>query len=184
MEEKVEEVYRENPALAPREPTCSVTLFSGVGTQKLFDLDFDIGCSQEQFHIEKAALDEIRISADAGIGERDRVRLAADYLFPCCVSGAESNIYAALVQHKAGPEGIALGFVALCHDLGLECMLVEGQKDWQDHFWNIVRVDGVYYHVDLFAGLEDGFLKSDEMFWDSYRWNVNDYPKCELSSSN
>ena len=31
-----------------------------------------------------------------------------------------------------------------------------------------VRIDGQYYHVDLFAGLEQGFLKSDTDFWGSH----------------
>ena len=64
-------------------------------------------------------------------------------------------------------------------ELGLECYVVNGQKNREDHSWNIVRVDGIPYHVDLFAPQEEGFLKSDESFWGPYRWTTSAYPQCE-----
>ena len=85
-------------------------------------------------------------------------------------------------RSEADSEGVAFGYVELCRRLGLDCRIVYGQKDWQDHCWNIVRIDGEYYHVDLFAGMDNGFLKNDSAFWGSYRWAVNEYPKCNGSN--
>ena len=43
-------------------------------------------------------------------------------------------------------------------------------------------MDGSYYHVDVSKAAENGFdrcfLKSDEGFWGTYRWDVSSYPKC------
>ena len=40
--------------------------------------------------------------------------------------------------------------------LGVDCRIVYGQEDWTEHCWNIVRIDGSYYHVDISAAIEDG----------------------------
>lgn len=178
FEARVEEVYHHNPALSPCAPLCSVTLLSGTGTQKLYELTMETGLSHEEFLTKKAALDSVHLTV-VGETETARALAAAEFLIPRCHPDGDGSVYASLVEGSANPEGIALGYVALCRELGLECLAIEGQKDWQDHFWNIVRIDGHYFHVDLFSGLEKGFLKCDEDFWGSYRWNINDYPKCE-----
>ena len=77
---------------------------------------------------------------------------------------------------------MALAYVALCEKLGLNCIVVDGQRNWQDHTWNIVRVNGSYYHVDAAVcaeqGIEAGFLLDDELAWVNYRWDVSAYPRC------
>ena len=181
MMARVEEVYRENPLLAPQEPVCTVTMFSGNGTQRLYELSLLNDLTPEEFSRRKAELDEVRIPNSDELDELSSVLAAAEFLSPRCVESAPGTVYAALVTGAAGPEGIALGNVALCRQLGIECQVVYGQKDWQDHCWNIVRIDGNYYHIDLFSAPETGLLKSDEEFWGNYRWNVNEYPKCEAS---
>ena len=83
---------------------------------------------------------------------------------------------------KADSEGFAFGFVELCGRLGLDCRIVYGQYAWEEHCWNIVRIDGASYHADVSKaaanGYENTFLKNDERFWGAYRWDVSSYPKC------
>ena len=82
---------------------------------------------------------------------------------------------------------MAFAFVHLCTLLGLDCRMVYGQRSWEDYCWNIVNVDGDYYHVDpavCAAGdLDGGFLVRDELMWEDCRWDVTAYPPCtgELS---
>ena len=102
----------------------------------------------------------------------------------CSVSDDKNNnnAYAALVEGRANSEGLAFAYVELCRQLGVDCRIVYGQKDWQEHCWNIVRLDGSYYHVDVSAAITygpgDGFLMNDEQAWSKYRWDVASYPKC------
>ena len=110
---------------------------------------------------------------------------AYEYLVDnCLVSGvsSENTAYSALVQKSANSEGIAFAYVELCRQLGVDCRIVYGQLDWHEHCWNIIKLDGSYYHVDVSAagakGIEASFLKNDEGFWGLYRWDVASYPKC------
>ena len=69
----------------------------------------------------------------------DEYAVALDAFFEslssCCDPTGPPTVYAALVQKRADPEGIALGFVELCRRGGLECMLADGQKGLGDHCW-------------------------------------------------
>ena len=178
------DVYRAHPGLAPQEPHVSVSLFSGSASQRLYEILLTYDLSEQDFRREKEELDAIVFPTKEDPDEYAVALDAFESLSSCCDPAGPPTVYAALVQKRADPEGVALGFVELCRRGGLECMLVDGQKDWEDHCWNIVRIDGQYYHVDLFAGLEQGFLKSDTDFWGSYRWTVDEYPKCEAASQN
>ena len=174
------EVYRANPGLAPQEPRVSVSLFSGSASQRLYEIMLKNDLTEREFLREKEELDAIVFPPHEEPDEYSIALDAFESLSACCDPSGPPTVYAALVEHDASSEGIALGFVELCRRGGLECMLVDGQKDWEDHCWNIVRIDGQYYHVDLFSGREEGFLKSDADFWGSYRWTVTEYPVCEF----
>lgn len=58
------------------------------------------------------------------------------------------NAYGALVERKAVCEGIACAFKMLCERVGLPCIVVLGHTPNGRHAWNIVCVQGRFYHVD------------------------------------
>lgn len=178
MQTRVSDVYRRHPGLAPREPETTVTMFSGSGTQRLYEIILSSGLSTEEFTERKEKMDAIELPVEEDAGEFERALAAADYLLDCYDPEAADTVYDALIVGKASPEGVALAYVELCRRLNLDCRIVYGQKDWQDYCWNIVRVDGNYYHADLCVSPDKGFLKSDSSFWGSYRWTTSAYPKC------
>lgn len=59
-----------------------------------------------------------------------------------------SNAYGALVEGKAVCEGYARAFKYLCDRVGIPCELVIGSTN-VDHMWNVVQIDGDWYHIDL-----------------------------------
>ena len=179
MAANISELYLRHPGLAPSQPTCTVAVFSGSGTERLYELSFQYQMSKDQFRRRKEKMDAILPEVSEDADDFTRVSAAAEMLYNACDSRGDNSIYAALVVRRASSEGIALGFTELCRRLGLECYVVNGQKNREDHSWNIVRVDGIPYHVDLFAPQEEGFLKSDESFWGPYRWTTSAYPQCE-----
>lgn len=181
MADRFAAVYRKNPGLSPVEPDVEVSLFSGTGTQRLYEFTLHTGLSQQEFFRRKEELDSLVYPIEDDADERTRAETAALELADACDDNAPGTVYAALIDKSASPEGIALAYVELCRRSGIDCQIVYGQKDWKDHCWNIVCIDGDYYHVDLFAGMKAGFMKTDSAFWGSYRWPVNDYPKCNGS---
>ncbi len=188
MTAQVVKAYRENPTVVPQEPRASVTMFSGTGAQRLYEIIFNYGMSREALDEKRAALAAFEPFAELETGElseAERAWTAFRYLAENCAPDAEgggSTAYDALIGGSADSEGIAFGYVELCRKLGVDCRIVYGQYAWEEHCWNIVRVDGSYYHVDVSkaagSGFDSTFLKNDERFWGAYRWDVSSYPKC------
>lgn len=59
-----------------------------------------------------------------------------------------STVYGTLVRRAALCEGYAKTFSYLCNLLGIENIIVTGFTD-VPHMWNMVKLDGSWYHVDV-----------------------------------
>ena len=181
-------VYRENPTLVPREPRASVNMYSGTGSQRLYEISINYGLTSEELEQRIAALRAVDAFSGMdmeSLSNGQRALAACQYLMEHCqlsAAATDNTAYSALVNHMANSEGLAFAYVDLCRQLKLECSIVYGQYQWQDRCWNIVKIDGSYYHVDVFeainSGLESSFMVNDENFWGNHRWDVASYPKC------
>lgn len=188
VENLASQVYRKYPSSAPREPFTSVNMFSGANMQRLYEINMRYGMTANELELRRSQLARKvpfshaeRLDPD----ETQRAYLAYSYIRRNCTiesKGTNSTVYNALIEHAADSEGIALAYVELCRQMNLECQIVYGQRDWTSHCWNIVQIDGDYYHVDAaYDGEErsrDSFLGKDESFWVRYRWDMSSYPAC------
>ena len=59
------------------------------------------------------------------------------------------DLYGALVEGKAVCDGYSRAFQYLLGRLGIESYVVYGEEEGGGHAWNLVRIDGEYYHTDL-----------------------------------
>ena len=65
----------------------------------------------------------------------------------------DQNLVSAMIHHQSVCAGYAKGVQYLLQQLGIECLYVWGSVDGRgDHAWNIVNLDGVYYHSDATFG--------------------------------
>lgn len=55
--------------------------------------------------------------------------------------------YGALVDHVAVCNGYALAYKYLLNQLGIDCYMVSSSS--MNHAWNLVRIDGAFYQVDV-----------------------------------
>jgi len=65
-------------------------------------------------------------------------------------SNGTNNAYAALVEGRAVCDGYASAFTMLAQEFGLPVLEVAGLSEpgGVEHAWNLVNIDGVWYHVD------------------------------------
>lgn len=191
MEAALSRHYRLNPMLAPKEPRFSVSVFSGTGMQKLYDISIDYGMSDSARLSRLSELNELKAFEGMNISrmsERERLAALCGYLGAACApADSGSSVYDALVLKAADSQGIALATVALCRELGIECQAIYGQRSWQDHWWNIVEIEDTRFHLDMsqhLGGSLDALqLCSDQQFWGSYRWDTSAYLPCPGSMS-
>lgn len=101
--------------------------------------------------------------------------------------------YGCLVQGITMCQGYSEAMKLLCDLSGVECLVVKGESlnngQWTGHAWNLVRINGAWYHLDV--TFDDPLIKSGEdMLTYHYfnltdsdigkvcRWERADYPAC------
>ena len=188
METLAVSVYRDYPGSAPVQPRVNVNIFSGEGSQRLYEININYGMGKDELQHMQQQLAELEPFDDgsmAKLSEPERAYAACRYLMENCRYEADrkyNDIYAALIGGRADSEGLAFAYVDLCSRLSLDCSIVYVQRNWEDCCWNIVKVDGEYYHVDIAGCMESGpelnFLMSDEDIWERYRWVRSSYAQC------
>lgn len=181
------DLYRKNPTICVREPQLTVYMYSGAGRQRLYEINFRYGMAEDELIRCKAQLKNLDVVSNLGAEKLDdphRALAACRYLTENCrlAENAPASCFDALIQGESNSEGLALAYVELCHQLGIECRIVYGQYDGVVHCWNVIRLNGSWYHVDVsrcYDGrFEDGFLLNDESMWNDYRWTISSYPAC------
>lgn len=85
------------------------------------------------------------------------------------------EIIGALGQGVAVCEGIAKAVLMLCRELGIWCIIALSESNPEKqikyrHAWNIVRINGVYYHLD--ATFDNTLSKPDVIRYDYF--NLSD----------
>lgn len=189
VEQFVTDAYMDEPLSCVNRPSASVTSYSGSGLQKIYEINIDYGGDTAKLTRERKsisdAVDELAGSIKAsGAGAALQ---AANAITGRCRSDSDggNTVKAAILEGSADSEGMALAYKALCSAAGVECVVVEGRFDKQEHYWNIIGIDGDYYHVDVSraadAGISSVFLRSDKDIWGAYWWDYEDYPTCEGS---
>ncbi|MBP3435199.1 MAG: hypothetical protein J6K62_02580 [Clostridia bacterium] len=135
-----------------------------------------------QQKVDKAVKDLLEKAA-YGQTEYDRELILHDALADRVkyVDGTNAhNLYGALVEGKAVCEGYARAFQYLLYQAGMQCLFVEGtsvrpgSSKGEAHAWNVVKINGKYYHTDVtwddqsdslfsvihaFFDLNDAFIK-------------------------
>lgn len=70
------------------------------------------------------------------------------------------NMYGALINGTAVCEGYAESFMYITRLCGIECIMVNGTLSGVSHVWNMVKLDGEWYHIDVTS--DDPILKGGE----------------------
>ena len=93
-----------------------------------------------------------------------------------------ASAYDALVAGAADSEGLALAALLLAQRLELTGMVVPGTLDGSPHFWNVVRTESGYRHLDLTRGADSRgqypLLSDREMAALGYQWDTQAAPPC------
>lgn len=95
--------------------------------------------------------------------------------------------YGALVNGDAVCNGYAEALQLLFACAGIESQFVIGTADGVDHAWNLVQLDGVWYHLDATwndpipdqknVAIHSFFNVTDEIMSQSHTWEKGNYPE-------
>ncbi len=194
----VTQLYYEYPGDIVMLPVTTVDFYPKTGSDRIIDFTFGYRYEASTLAVmEQSLKDNIRdITASVIWNDNDQMLLmlaqrlmeSTEYDEETSAGGdySSQNIsataYSALINGKAVSEGYAMAYKALCDELDVECSVVIGKYKGAVHAWNIVELDGYYYHVDISNcdrfGLNAAFLKNDEDMSPDYEWDTDIYMVC------
>ncbi len=188
----VQQYYYNNPVAVLTEPEVEVTSYPADGANSIYNIQYRYDMDLQRRETMSQALAEKVKAAAEELTEAEAPQLALEAavrLSERCAGGRPSAAYAdtaygAMMYGNADSKGLALAYRALCAELGVECIVVEGAfgtMGTESHFWNIIELGGDHYHVDVSAMDADpagAFLQSDDALWGRYIWETPDYPVC------
>lgn len=101
----------------------------------------------------------------------------------------EHTAYGVLIKGTGVCSSYAKAMHKLLDMVGIESYFVSGNAGGEPHAWNIVNIQGRYYHLDLTWNdpvMNDGshilshdyFNLSDDQMSKDHSWNWEEYPKC------
>lgn len=104
-----------------------------------------------------------------------------------------NTAYGILINGIGACQGYSDAMYRLLYAVGIESRIIVGDADngdgWVSHAWNIVKIGGQYYHLDVTWDdpvTEDGsnqlehsyFNITDEQILKNHKWNKIDYHQC------
>lgn len=126
-------------------------------------IDVEYTMSKEEYDAKNAEMnakiEEIIHGMWEGMSDYEKVQYIHDYLISNCSYSDEGensyNAYGCIVDKKAVCEGYSKAMQIICSRVGIPSVCVTGvaypswQEQGENHMWNMVLIDGNWYHTDL-----------------------------------
>lgn len=110
-------------------------------------------CAETMKTIEKNTASVIAEAKTLGT-DYDRIKLFHDWIINRTDYIANGEKYTwrldgPIIYAKSVCEGYSKAFSYLCQSVGIECICISGTGNGGGHMWNMVKVDGKWYHIDV-----------------------------------
>ncbi len=170
-------------------PDVLAQVYDAGGAQKIVELRFSYDSEEELLERKREDLAAVLLEAYKQSDSADGYEVSRA-AYTQLVENVRYDVaggttaYDALVHGAANSEGMAIAYAAITELSGMECYVVSGRHDNELHYWNIVKIEDAYFHVDSSRALTDGeastLLMADSQMWDRYWWDTEHYPDCDV----
>lgn len=178
----VENYCFDNPQFVMETPRVIVNCYPETGVERVVEFRFTYQTSRDSLRAMQEQVQAVftsaslYVSAEAATLEKytqlySFLTERYDYKLETSITPTYS-----LLHHGVGDSrAFSTVYSAMCRQVELECLVVSGTRHGESRYWNIVQVDGIYYHVDLLAG--EFRLRTDAQM-SGYVWDYSAYPPC------
>lgn len=185
MNEVASKYYEEHLDSIMECPSIGAEIYPGTGSVRILELKFHYDHTQQEL-LDMRRETQSMLSSAAGYvrGQADE-RTKAERLYallrPLISEEVTTStpIYSLLCLGEGDSSSVATVFHILCSQASLNCLVVDGTLNEEPHSWNMLEIDGRYYHLDIMESLDSWSLDlhydDDEM--GRYEWDYDAYPE-------
>ena len=176
------------PQYVMETPQISVTVYPESGTNRVLVIRFNYANSRDVLRdmqsqvltVFDASVNMVSLATSQKEKYQQMYVLMMERFQKYTIETSVTPAYSLLLHGVGDARAFAILYAAMCHEAQLECYVVTGTKGGKQWYWNIVNIDGVYYHVDLLRSKGDGTLRlmTDQIINEGYVWDFSAYPKC------
>lgn len=163
--------------------------YRSSGNKSTINVTYRTTKSEEEY-IDNELKNIINSITTNNMSDFDKVKAINKYLvdrYEYDYSLASNNAYTALTTGKSTCQGYAMTAYKMFKLAGIENRIITGTLNGVAHGWNLVKVNGNWYHIDITNNdstrdINRFLLKSDNyLIKEGFSWESNDYPKCTLN---
>lgn len=176
-----------NPDSVMETPEITFLTYPNAGTKRVLEVKFTYQSSRDTLRTMQEQVERVFASASLYVShdalEMQKFTQLYAFLmerFPEYQIKTSITPAYSLLNHGVGDsKAFSNVYSRMCRQADLECQSIMGTCNGDPWFWNIVQIDGYYYHVDLLASQAEGsfrILTDKEM--DNYVWDYSAYPEC------
>lgn len=171
------------------------------GTHIEFDVSMSYSITPEELSTIYENVERIIGEMPKGLTDYEKIKYVNDYVVDNTVYELESEespytAYSILINGEGVCNGYTLATWLLLYALQIENLYVTGNVGDELHAWNLVKLEGEWYHLDttwndpIYMGFfkwlgeptYDYFLISDEQMKKDHEWEYKLYPKTAQNS--
>lgn len=181
----VEDFAVEHPEIVMETPQVAVGVYPETGVKRVMEIKFTYQTSRDVLRQMQSQVQRVFASSayyiDSESGEAQKYTQLYSFLmerFDYTVETSITPSYSLLIHGVGDSKAIAMAYAGMCRQVGLESQIVSGTRAGEPWYWNLIRCDGAYLHVDLLRCDETGVfecLTDDQM--NGYVWDYSAYPE-------
>lgn len=178
-----------NPDRVMEVPGVSVRTFPDQGETRVVELSFHYRTDRDELRSMREQVQPVFSSAALYVsgeaGEQTKFSQLHTFLTErfenYTIESTITPAYSLLCQGVGDSRAFAQVYAAMCSRIGLEASVVTGKRDGELRWWNLVRIDGNWYHLDLLA--DSRFVPLTDEMMTGYEWDREAYPAAPAPAS-
>jgi|GEM_PF-5169772 len=181
--EKLQDISKKDDYLAR---SISRLVYERVGNRATIKVTYKTTKEQEEY-INSELTRIVNSISSPNMSELEKIKAINKYLidrYDYDKSLKSNNVYSALTTGKTICQGYAMTAYKMLNLVGIENRIIIGDLDGVAHGWNLVKLNGKWYHLDITnndaVGKNKFFLKNDKTLKSfDFNWEAKDYPACD-----
>lgn len=183
----VEDYALKKPEMVIEVPQVSITVYPEKGNDRVVEMNFIYQTNRDSLRNMQSQIKRMFESAELYVSSDESTYEKLSHLYVFLMERNNYQIgtsitpaYSLLRYGVGNAKSFAVVFAAMCQRIGVECQVVSGTRDGESWFWNIVKEDDAYCHVDLLRCAQNGeFRERSDAQMEGYVWDYSAYPPCD-----